>query len=78
MDTKLTIRVERRSLDAAKRYAARHGTSLSRLINAFLRQLPVEDEDTAVTPLLRELTGILPADVSVDEHRQHLAEKYGG
>ncbi len=74
--TKLTVRVDRAALDRAKRYAALNKTSLSKLISDFLGVL---DADTrpSQAPILRKLTGILPAEASSEDHRAHLAKKYG-
>ncbi len=74
--TKLTVRVDSTALDRAKRYAAVHDTSLSKLISDFLGMLDTEAQAPRA-PILRKLTGILPADASVDDHRAYLAKKYG-
>jgi len=76
--TKLTVRVDERWLEEAKEYAARHNTSLSRLISEFLHILSADQRDARKTPVLKRLTGILPADVSAEEYHEHLAEKYQG
>ena len=75
--TKLTVRVDRQWLKAAKKYAKRNNTSLSRLISLYLRSLAVEDEPLVSTPILRRVSGILPADVSREEHTAHIEKKYG-
>jgi len=69
--TKLTVRIDRTALDRAKRYAADHNTSLSRLISEFLAMLDVEAQPSR-TPILSRLTGILPAEASA----RHLAEAF--
>ena len=74
--TKLTVRVDRSALDRAKRYAASNNTSLSRLISDFLGVLDT-DGPPSQAPILRKLTGILPAEASVEDHRAYLAKKYG-
>ena len=74
--TKLTVRVDSNALDRAKHYAAAHNTSLSKLISDFLRMLDAEAWP-AQAPILDRLTGILPAEASVDDHRAYLAKKYG-
>jgi len=80
VQTKLTVRLERRWVEAAKGYASRHGTTLSRLIEAYLRHLPEIEaaERNDDTPILRRLRGVLPPDASVEQHREHLVEKYLG
>ncbi len=75
--SKLTVRVDSASLTAAKRYASAHNTSLSKLISEFFGNLPGESDTPARAPILRKLTGILPADASIGDYRSHLAKKYG-
>jgi len=72
--SKLTVRIETQYLEAAKRYAAQRRTSLSRLISEYLRVITTQEEPFSQTPILRRLTGILPADVSIDEHKDYLME----
>jgi len=74
---KLTVRVDSQWVESAKQYAKRHDTSLSKLISEFLRNLPSETEVYKQAPILKRLTGILPRDISIEEHRAHLEEKYG-
>lgn len=76
MQTKLTVRVERRWLEQARRYSVEHGTTLSQLISEFLRGLPTADRPQGRTPIMDRLAGILPEDVDVEEHRRHSARKH--
>ncbi len=74
--TKLTVRVDRSALNRAKQYAALNSTSLSKLISDFLGVLDAEARPSQA-PILRRLTGILPAEASAEDHRAYLAKKYG-
>ena len=78
MDTKLTVRVPRRLLDNAKRYAKEHQTTLTELISTFLQQIPAESEVMDRAPVVRRLTGSLSPDVSSEDYKKHLEDKYGG
>jgi hypothetical protein len=78
MQTKLTVRVDQRWLEQARRYSAEHGTTLSKLISEFLRGLSTAERPLGDTPIMDRLTGILPADVDVEDYRRHLAEKHRG
>ncbi len=71
--TRLTVRVDRSALDRGKRYAASNNTSLSKLISDFLGILDSE-ANPPQTPILRQLSGILPAEASVEDHRALQAE----
>jgi len=74
---KLTLRLDSEAIEQAKVYAIQHDTSLSRLVEAYFQKLVLR-EPTKHTPLVKKLTGILPADLDVEQaHRAYLLEKYG-
>lgn len=74
--TKLTVRVPRDLLENLKRYAAENNTTLTDLIEAYLRRIPVQ-ERLNDAPIVRRLSGILPENISIDDYRKHLKDKYG-
>jgi hypothetical protein len=76
-ETKLTIRVPRKLLENAKRYARKQNTTLTQLINEYLVQIPAPIEELEKAPIVRRLSGSLSQDVSIDDYKQHLQEKYG-
>ena len=78
MDTKLTVRVPRHLLANAKRYAQAHQTTLTELISTYLQHIPTESEVLDQAPVVRWLTGLLSPDISSDDYKNHLEEKYGG
>ena len=74
---KLTLRVNARLIERVKTYAQKHNTSVSQLVEVFIRNLE-DDEQTEHSPLVRQLTGILPPDIDIEAaYHDHLAEKYG-
>ena len=74
---KLTLRLNKRLIEQAKAYAARHNISVSELVETYFLQLERQQEPTH-TPLVEQLTGLLPADVDVKlEYGRYLEEKYG-
>jgi hypothetical protein len=75
-DTKLTVRVPKDLLENVKRYAKQNDTTLTALIEAYLRRIPAQEpfEDA---PIVRRLSGTLSQDVTIQDHKDHLAEKYG-
>lgn len=76
-ETKLTVRVPRDLLENVKRYAEENNTTLTALIDAYLRRIPAQAPlDNA--PIVRRLSGILSPDVSLDDYKKHLEEKYAG
>ena len=77
MDTKLTVRVPRQTLERAKRYAHNNHTTLTRLISTFLEQIPSEKDFLQDAPFVRQISGILSPDTSIDDYKKYLEEKYG-
>jgi hypothetical protein len=75
-DTKLTVRVSRDLLDNAKRYAAENNTTLTKLIEAYLRRIPAHPSLEAA-PIVQRLIGTLPPSVTIQDYKDHLDEKYG-
>jgi hypothetical protein len=75
-ETKLTVRVPRKLLENAKRYASENNTTLTDLIGAYLEKLPVK-QALENAPLVRNMSGSLSDSVSVDDYRTHLNKKYG-
>jgi hypothetical protein len=74
--TKLTVRVPCDLLENVKRYAAENNTTMTDLIEAYLRRIPAK-EPLKDAPIVRRLSGILPDNISIQDYREHLDEKYG-
>ncbi len=72
---KLTLSVDSRVADAAKRFAAEHHTSVSQLVEDFLSVVALDPVATRPTPILERLRGSLSG-VSLDDWHEHLVEKY--
>ncbi|HTX90268.1 MAG TPA: DUF6364 family protein [Anaerolineales bacterium] len=62
--TKLTVRILRELLENVKRYATEHNTTLTSLIEAYLRRIPA-GQSMANAPIVRRLSGSLTPDVTV-------------
>lgn len=61
-----------------ERYSQKHGTSISRLVGDFLRALPLEPSDRALSPSVRRLLGVAAGqEIDRDTYRAHLLRKYG-
>jgi len=76
-EPKLTVRLPRTLLDNAKRYARAHSTTLTSLIGEYLRRIPSQEEPLDQAPIVKRLAGTLSQDVSAEDYKQHLEEKYG-
>lgn len=78
MDTKLTVRVPRKLLENAKLYAKANNTTLTELISVYLERIPAGLESLDKAPVVRQITGLLSSDVSGNDYKKHLEEKYDG
>lgn len=74
---KLTLSVDAGVVEAAKRYAAQQGTSVSHLVEEFLATVSSVPPASSAPPVLSRLRGSLK-DTQLDEaeHQAYLAEKY--
>lgn len=74
-ETKLTVRVPRELLENVKRYAAENNTTLTDLIEAYLRRIPA-GQLMENAPIVRRLSGTLTSNVSIQDYKKHLEDKY--
>ena len=72
---KLTLSVNPQVIEAAKRYAADHGTSVSELVENFLAAVVAAPQDRPSTPVLDRLRGSL-REGDPKEYYRYLAQKY--
>ena len=73
--SKLTLSVEAAVVERAKRYASRHGVSVSGLVEVYLNSLTKPERAEADAPVLRSLRGVLRRG-SREDFRKHLREKH--
>jgi len=78
MDTKLTLSLNERVIEAAKAYAREQRISLSRMIENYLISLTGDDmEEEEISPLVKSLSGVLKEKTAGhDAYVDFLAEKY--
>lgn len=84
--TKLTLRLDRRLVERAKRYARERGTSVSQMVADHFRALTLQDAPTVeqdrgwereLGPLTRSLVGIIEgSELDVEDHLRHLKKKH--
>lgn len=80
MDTKLTLKLNKKVIARAKKYAFNNKMSLSGIVEAYL-QLLTSDSDTTefeISPFVKSIsTGTkIPADLDHKTYSDHLLEKY--
>lgn len=78
MQTKLTVRVSHKLIEKAKRYASAHNVTLTDLVSAYLESIPNELESIQNAPIVQQLTGVLSPDISIEDYKKYLDQKYGG
>ncbi len=72
---KLTVRVPSDLLENGKIYAAQNHTTLTELIEAYLRRIPAQPS-LENAPIVRRLSGSLSSEVTIQDDKKHLEEKY--
>ena len=81
MDNKLTLKLDYQVISKAKVYARQKKTSLSKLIEAYLKYLTSSGNSTPdeISPLVKSLSGVLKSSSVIndnDAYKKHLAKKY--
>ncbi|MEE9429861.1 MAG: DUF6364 family protein [Melioribacteraceae bacterium] len=81
MNTKLTLKLNKRSIERAKRYAKRNKQSLSGIVENYFEIISEKESsnEIEISPNVLELAGIikLSDDVNIKElYGKHLVEKY--
>ncbi len=78
MYTKLTLNIEKDTVAKAKVYAKQQNQSLSKLIEAYLKSLAQEHASLGeISPLVSQLTGLIPAHFDEKEaYQNYQAQKH--
>jgi hypothetical protein len=81
MDAKLTLKLNQKVIEKAKKYASGKKMSLSRIIEAYLRSLTSDSESSEfeISPFVKSIaSGIeIPSDFDYKkEYAEYLMEKY--
>lgn len=81
MNTKLTLKLNKRAIERAKKYAQKNKQSLSVMVENYFNTIAEKDfvNDIEISPNVLELSGIikLPDNFNLKQmYRKHLAEKY--
>jgi hypothetical protein len=82
MDTKLTLKLNKKVIDRAKRYAEKQGNSLSRIVQNYLESITDKKEKVnaiEITPFVKNLMKGTRTSDNLDErkvYREYVTEKY--
>ena len=81
MNTKLTLKLNNKAIERAKKYAKRNKQSLSLMVEKYFNLISDKESITEIeiSPNVLELSGIikLPANINMKEiYRNHIEAKY--
>lgn len=84
MNTKLTLKLDNKVIEKAKKYAVSQQMSLSKIIESYLKSLVISEgsenkEEIQISPFVKSISsGInIPADLDYkSEYTKHLFEKH--
>lgn len=78
MDSKLTLKLESSIIEEAKKYAKKHQTSVSKMVENYLLAVTQNPYDQEITPLVKSLSGVIeiPQDEDHLEYTKFLDKKY--
>jgi hypothetical protein len=72
---KLTVRVDQDLLANFKKFASSNHSTMTDLIEAYLRQIP-DQKIGDHTQIVSQMSGIISQDVTENDYKKHLEEKY--
>jgi hypothetical protein len=77
MNTKLTLSIEQKVVNKAKKFARRNGRSLSDLVENYLKAITAEEEpdQTEVSPMVRSMQGGINVPENFDYDYKKLLKK---
>ncbi len=80
MNTKLTLSLDQKIIEATKSYAKKHQVSLSKMVENYFNYLIQKTKtDIEFTPIVKELSGIIDLPTNFNEKEEYydfLSEKY--
>ena len=81
MNAKLTLKLDKKAIERAKRYAKKSNQSLSSLVQNYFNVLSekYEVDENEFSKIVQDLSGIIELDEPFDhkkEYRDHIMEKY--
>ena len=72
---KLTLSVDEKVIERARRYSEKNRTSISQLVSTYLSQLD-SLPNQQISPLVHRLRGVLPPDTELEDYSRYLDEKH--
>lgn len=78
MNANLTLNMDSSVISSMQGYASENNSSISQIVETFFRSLlSSQSKNRKISPLVQELTGIIPAQTNEkDEYVSYLEKKY--
>ena len=78
MNTKLTLSLDKNIINKAKKYAKNRNKSISKIVENYLKNIVVNNDDEELTPIVSELIGsVKNFNVNMkDDYADFLTKKY--
>ncbi len=81
METKLTLKLNKKVIDKAKEYARNHNVRLSEMVESYLDKITKQKDESksSITPLVESLSGVIHLSADFDfkkEYRNYQSKKY--
>jgi len=80
MPDKLTLRLDQKLINRAKKHAKEQGTSVSKMVANYFEALKSDKKDRfeeSLPPITKSLVGVLEGvDISEEDYRTHLEDKH--
>jgi hypothetical protein len=75
--SKLTLKLKKRTIEKGKAFVRKRKTSLSQLIENYLDKITAEPENSGISPLVKSLSGIMKGkDSDKKGYADYLQKKY--
>jgi hypothetical protein len=78
METKLTLKLKKKTIEKGKAFARKKKTSLSKLIENYIEKVTDEPDDVEISPLVKSLSGVIKNSEgqSKSDYTKFLKKKY--
>lgn len=72
MDTKLTLRLDKKVIDRAKKYAIDHNKSLSKVVENYLKSIVEKEGEMEISPFVKSMSTGSKLPLGVEEENIHM------
>lgn len=78
METKLTLKLKKNTIEKGKAFARKKKTSLSRIVENYLEKITEQPTESEISPLVKSLSGVMKSSSKdfKSEYAKYLRNKY--